>query len=229
METTPSITTPVSVPVVVPLKADQQDLLDYFSKEWTQDKLSSRFVGGIRVFADSANPERVCLTAHCLREIMNAMEERKSGKRLVGLNEQLRRHLRKVAGTRRATRELLEGGTVALDSAETMDYIRLSEDFYRAFESEQQVWNSRVETLLKSIDPLFEHEDAGWREQMVKDWRDLKDTLNRLAHSTPATPAKFETILGRWVSFLLARVRPKTSENQLQIRDSIRAFEDTNA
>jgi len=218
------------IPVIVPpgfiLTAEQQELFDYFSRYLSHQGVARRFLGALRAFADQLNPEHICLTAHCLREIMTAIELRETASRPLGLNERFKQHLALIAVPRKEARRLLESGNVNLGYSPAVDYIRATEEFYGKFEEEQTIWNRRVEAVLLAIDPLFQYEDAGWRVRVVMEWRKLKDDFNRYAHSTPVEISVFEETFQRWITFMLARIRPKTNQHQMRIRESIRLFED---
>jgi len=213
-QTTALVATPSGCPVVAfgPL---EQRLYDYLASE--RPAFAPRFAGAIRVLGDVQNPERIRQAAHTMREIMTDLENTYT-ERHKDLSKRLSSLVAKLTPLRSAATKFTNLGKLTENEINnTRVYMAENEAFLNEYTNEQSVLNGRVEAVLSRIDAAFSNTGSGWRNGIVKEWRDFKDLLTKTAHGRAINDPDFILIKDRWVRFLVTRMRPETTANQNDI------------
>jgi hypothetical protein len=187
--------------------------------------ISSMYLGALHALISSGNPERFSQAAQSLRELIHHLwleYDPLRQKKDVGLNGKA-----KILGTvylkvRQQNGQIVKASQIPVADIEKV-FIQLDELF---------AWMARVlptrseqaARVISNMDPMIGTLPATFRAAHVKEFQTLREYFEGVAHHNfqPESDSEFQSRVARLENFLLALLRPQTSQNFAEIEKLIR-------
>ena len=187
-------------------------------------KLADMYFGAFSVLNQEGNPDRLALTSHGVRELMEKMPRYldlpvpPEGPRLGDKVRSLVPVWEKVLS--RSNWSGNDGWVGTIDEV-LREFLRKARELFAWFNVERPMRRERMTRVIRGLDPSGRSLPPPIEKLHVDEWVEYHDYFNDVAHHriTP-TSEDFELWLGALESFLLDRLRPRTFED-LEIIDLI--------
>lgn len=161
------------------------------------------YEGALRVVADGANPVRIRLAAHALRELMDDLE-REAG------------FTRKGPTLKERVRKLHEEWKVAEHSFEVSPdgsgsgFAQTLDAFFAGYEADYPERRDQAGATIGKLDPAGREAPPTVREARASAWMRFRGYFNNVAHGSAGSDAEFRNRLQSFESFLLDWFEPRT-------------------
>lgn len=218
-----------------PVELSGQQLVLYKALVKKNQLVAKMYLGALSVYQQNINPDRLALTAHGLRELM----------------EKLPRHLdmplaaqpsvvTKRPSMKEKVKALLQDWKKAKKNSKCFDkqswsgeidghlqkYLTQSEEFSQWVEADHPTRKQQTGKVLRRLDPQSRPLPPTIEDLRIKEWDQCHDYLEGVSHHNPdAMPEEF----GRWLDvlegFLLDSLCPRTYDDRSTIDEIIREGE----
>lgn len=161
------------------------------------------YEGALRVVADGANPVRIRLATHALRELMDDLE-REAG------------FARKGPTLKERVRKLHEEWKVAERSFEMSadgngsGFVQTLDAFFAAYEADYPERRDQASATIGKLDPAGREAPPTVREARASAWMRFRRYFNNVAHGSADSDAEFRKRVQSFESFLLDWFEPRT-------------------
>jgi len=153
------------------------------------------------VVADPANPARIQLAAHALRELLNELEHAAG---LAPKKPSLKERVHKLYQQWEAAQPSLE------INPDRSGFVQTLSEFFKEFHDDYPTRRDQGGITIDSLDPARRVAPPAVREARADLWMDFRDNLNRIAHGKECSDAEFREQLQRLEGFLFDLLRPRT-------------------
>lgn len=187
-------------------------------------KLAQMYFGSLMVFNDERNPDRLSLSAHGLRELMEKITEYVDVKIIKpDLKGKIRvlaedwKKLQRCSGPKKNQEQL------------QLRFSKRLEKFFVWFEVAHPKRKEQIAQVLKSFEPLERYLPAPLEKLRVNEWDMIWSYFKAVAHHGQLTKVEeFQSWKMAMERFLLDRLCPRTFADQRELLDIIKMGE-TNA
>jgi len=187
--------------------------------------LGTIYHGALSVFQEEGNPDRLALTAHGLRELMEKipryldLPQEKSSSNMLG----------KVRGLQDSWRDTVEKTNCLKDGrwSGTVDkflerFLKRTHEFFQWVEDNRPKRKQSAATVLRKLDPLPYALPEAIEKLRVNEWECIHDYFEKVAHHNGVVAVEeFTGWLASLERFLLDRLIPRTFEDHAKIDEII--------